>query len=374
MKINIKKILIAYTLFPSLAFAQSTSVTDTIVDQIDCASITYNLKLGSRDANTGGDVTTLQIYLSQANYLDSDPTGYLGKVTKKALQDFQRANGISPTGTVGPLTRAKIKEISCKASSVSTQPVVSVKSPVDQPITTPTQTSVVTGKLSVSPSTGTSPLVVTLQAPQEVMNKMQKCVFSRGWFGASGNGLHVDWGDGSYAPDLSYGEDILLGKSCTPFVMKHTYYRGGTYTIKVKSWHPGPTDAPVIDWEGSTVLQVAKNFSATSSTENLIIPSETAKLDLKVNSSDGPVTLDGSQNVKIEWKSSNMYDCSIDIAGVSTTPIPASGSQITSVNPIWTSVIALNCKTNRTSEVLTDNVRILSTSKTTGYENVQGAQ
>ena len=119
MKTNLKKILAVCALLPSLVYAQSTTVNDTVADQIDCAVITHNLKLGSRDANTGGDVTTLQIYLSQANYLDSDPTGYFGRATRKAVQDFQTANGISPAGNVGPMTRAKIKEVSC-SGGVST--------------------------------------------------------------------------------------------------------------------------------------------------------------------------------------------------------------------------------------------------------------
>ncbi len=94
-------------------------VVDTVEDTIDCASITHSLKLGSRDTTTGGDVTTLQTFLSQANYLESDPTGYFGRATKKAVQDFQKANGIEPLGNVGPYTRAKIKLISCKTTAIS---------------------------------------------------------------------------------------------------------------------------------------------------------------------------------------------------------------------------------------------------------------
>jgi peptidoglycan hydrolase-like protein with peptidoglycan-binding domain len=114
MNKHIKRILVLCTLLPSFVFAQTSMVTnDSDGSPIDCAVITHNLKLGSRDAATGGDVTTLQIYLSQANYLDSDPTGYFGRATRKAVQDFQTANNIAPAGNVGPMTRAKIKEISC---------------------------------------------------------------------------------------------------------------------------------------------------------------------------------------------------------------------------------------------------------------------
>lgn len=118
MKNNVICLAVVSAFLPMLAFAQS--VTDTVSDQIDCAVITHALKLGSKDANTGGDVTTLQTYLSQANFLDADPTGYFGKATKKAVQDFQSANGITPLGSVGPYTRMKIKEISCADSNINT--------------------------------------------------------------------------------------------------------------------------------------------------------------------------------------------------------------------------------------------------------------
>ena len=118
-KIITSFLLSAFTLLAiissaNLSFAQiQTDNSDSSGDSIDCTTLNYSLKLGSRDFNTNGDVSKLQTFLSQANYLDSDPTGYFGRSTKKAVQDFQRANSISPTGSVGAYTRAKIKEVSC---------------------------------------------------------------------------------------------------------------------------------------------------------------------------------------------------------------------------------------------------------------------
>lgn len=123
MKTFLKFVFISLFTLSIGSFAQAeTVVTDTVDnpgDQIECATLTHNLILGSRDAMTGGDVSTLQIYLLQANYLDSDPTGFFGKLTKKAVQDFQKANSISPIGNVGPITRAKIKELSCKENTTT---------------------------------------------------------------------------------------------------------------------------------------------------------------------------------------------------------------------------------------------------------------
>jgi chitodextrinase len=111
-------------------------VNDAAV-QVECTTITHNLVLGSRDKNTGGDVTELQVYLAQTNYLDADPTGYFGKLTKKAVQAFQSANNISPIGNVGPVTRAKVKELSCgSSSSASAQPVSNTVSGAVVPVAT----------------------------------------------------------------------------------------------------------------------------------------------------------------------------------------------------------------------------------------------
>ncbi len=124
MKTFLKFVFISLFALSIGSFVQAeTVVTDTVDnpgDQIECATLTHNLVLGSRDAMTGGDVSTLQIYLLQANYLDSDPTGFFGKLTKKAVQDFQKANSISPIGNVGPITRAKIKSLSCGDTTTST--------------------------------------------------------------------------------------------------------------------------------------------------------------------------------------------------------------------------------------------------------------
>ena len=77
----------------------------------DCVSITNNLRYRARDANTNGEVSTLQDFLQSKGYLNSEPTGYFGLLTFKAVKDFQKDNNISPTGYVGPVTRAKIQTL-----------------------------------------------------------------------------------------------------------------------------------------------------------------------------------------------------------------------------------------------------------------------
>lgn len=112
-----KKILLAtlaiIIILPALVSAQVGNTASS------CVSITHNIQYGSRDISTGGDVSTLQNFLQKQGYLNSAPTGYLGSLTVVAVNKFQRANGISAVGSVGPLTRAKIKSVSCLSTAAT---------------------------------------------------------------------------------------------------------------------------------------------------------------------------------------------------------------------------------------------------------------
>lgn len=64
------------------------------------------LALGS----AGEDVRALQRLLQTLGFFPQDlkDTGYFGPITRSAVIDFQKANGIAPVGVVGPLTRAAL--------------------------------------------------------------------------------------------------------------------------------------------------------------------------------------------------------------------------------------------------------------------------
>ncbi|MCM2339283.1 MAG: peptidoglycan-binding protein [Burkholderiales bacterium] len=98
---------------PSFSFAQVGDV-DPNPTASDCISLqSSGLRYRARDANTNGEVSLLQDFLQVKGYLNSEPTGYFGILTLKAVKDFQKDNNISPTGYVGPATKAKIKSASC---------------------------------------------------------------------------------------------------------------------------------------------------------------------------------------------------------------------------------------------------------------------
>ncbi len=96
---------------PSCEFAKCPSVP------VVCTDLKYNLKVGSTDATTSGEVTKLQAFLFP-KYLKVESTGRLLGLTRAASVEFQKQYGISPAyGYVGPLTRAKIKELTCGGTS-----------------------------------------------------------------------------------------------------------------------------------------------------------------------------------------------------------------------------------------------------------------
>src|SRR3989344_8888342 len=94
-----------------------------------CIFLQNNLRYRSVDARTNGEVTILQDFLQSNSYLDSNPSGFFGLLTLKAVKKFQTASGIEPTGFVGPLTRAKIQLLTCGTPTRPTQPSITVTSP-----------------------------------------------------------------------------------------------------------------------------------------------------------------------------------------------------------------------------------------------------
>lgn len=57
---------------------------------------------------SGPAVAQLQRRLSNLGYFNAGITGYFGPITQGAVYRFQRANGLSPDGVVGPITRSAL--------------------------------------------------------------------------------------------------------------------------------------------------------------------------------------------------------------------------------------------------------------------------
>jgi len=97
---------------------------------------------------TDPEVTTLQTVLKSDPmvYPEGLVTGYFGSLTEAAVKKFQAKYGIDQTGTVGPVTRAKLNSLYC----------------VTTPTVTPTVTPTTIPTVSVTPTTSGVPSYGTL--------------------------------------------------------------------------------------------------------------------------------------------------------------------------------------------------------------------
>lgn len=110
-----------YTLAVIALFAVPLVVPDVSAAQANC-TITRNLQVGSK----GAEVTKLQQFLKSKGYFKATMVPNYGAATKAAVKSFQKAYGILQTGTVGPLTRAKIKALCTSATGSQSGSPISV--------------------------------------------------------------------------------------------------------------------------------------------------------------------------------------------------------------------------------------------------------
>lgn len=105
--------------FRSFAFVLTIALIVPMVTSAQasgCISLTRDLAYGS----TSSEVLRLQTFLKAEGYFSATPVARFGPATLAAVRDFQRAKGISTTGTVGPLTRAAIQSASCQPGQSGT--------------------------------------------------------------------------------------------------------------------------------------------------------------------------------------------------------------------------------------------------------------
>lgn len=109
---------IGFLAFPLLAAAQVSYTPNPYYppgQTGSCITLTAYQYLGVSDAYTGGQTTILQQFLNRTGYLNG-VSGYFDSGTYGAVVNYQLAHGITPTGTVGPITRASINQQSCAGS------------------------------------------------------------------------------------------------------------------------------------------------------------------------------------------------------------------------------------------------------------------
>jgi hypothetical protein len=106
--------------------------------------------------------------------------------------------------------------------------------------------------LEVSSKIGRAPYRIHIDGPAMVKDRAQNCgKHSSKALGIAGNGLSVDWGDGTHPL-----EGAQEGQSCAEDQETHTYKWPGTYTIRAYTWHPDEQSHPIVDssWETKVTI------------------------------------------------------------------------------------------------------------------------
>jgi len=114
-------LLFIIVLVLGLSVVPSVGRADPFDDSANsCVALQYNMntRVRSIDAKTNGEVSILQVFLNDQGLLNVDPTGLFDTATFYAVKAFQSANGLASDGSVGPITRAKIRAITCGNTSV----------------------------------------------------------------------------------------------------------------------------------------------------------------------------------------------------------------------------------------------------------------
>lgn len=91
--------------FLILSFKTNSQVYDEQFFRDYCINYDKAMTIGSTDAKTNGQVSQLQNFLYNMDFLSVKPTGYFGSLTWTAVANYQKSKGIDPVGSVGPITR-----------------------------------------------------------------------------------------------------------------------------------------------------------------------------------------------------------------------------------------------------------------------------
>ncbi|MEN9551973.1 MAG: putative peptidoglycan binding domain [Candidatus Parcubacteria bacterium] len=119
---TIKKLLLLSLIslsFGGYSYAQNQG--DEVYEDSCLIITTPVLRLGSRDSNSNNEVSALQEFLIEKGIISGSATGFYGRLTVAGVRKYQTANGISPTGSVGSITRKVIQKETCSNEISSPQ-------------------------------------------------------------------------------------------------------------------------------------------------------------------------------------------------------------------------------------------------------------
>lgn len=90
-------------------------LTEVRQNKVQCVLAEMDLSVGDgEDDGLKEHVKNLQYFLKEKGYLKSSATGYFGKLTRTALMNFQRDNGLTVTGELDTSVRTAVKNLKCR--------------------------------------------------------------------------------------------------------------------------------------------------------------------------------------------------------------------------------------------------------------------
>ena len=171
--------LLSLGLLLALSFIGNLSLENKVfadqfgnVDHEDCVNINRNLKyrwwwVKYSDANTNGEVSILQDFLSNDGYYSSVPNGIFDLTTKTAVRKFQKANELYPDGSVGPITRLKLNALYGCENSENTPIPAAISSKPNNSIST---CNINSFNASINPVIDTGVVIPTTKLSWETKN------------------------------------------------------------------------------------------------------------------------------------------------------------------------------------------------------------
>lgn len=113
-----QRTLLKFGLYKPLTKGNGTSVyEDWHIQPIECAGVpvsgrkeffVYRTRPMLHVGDHGDEVQLVQMFLNTKGYSCGNPDGSYGPKTNAAVATYQKANGLQPDGTVGPLTWRKL--------------------------------------------------------------------------------------------------------------------------------------------------------------------------------------------------------------------------------------------------------------------------
>jgi peptidoglycan hydrolase-like protein with peptidoglycan-binding domain len=196
--------IIGLSAAPALAQNISTPYVSTTPIAPACVSLTASMSKGKHDASTNGDVTRLQNFLNKHGYLPVAATGYFGPLTAKAVMTFQKENGLTADGIVGPMTRSYVFAKDCAGTPIST-PTIS----------------------AITPNQGKEGTVVTLTGSGFIADSIVHIGIGGIKLAVTGNGTMASFTVPSYV-----GQYCKPGMAC---IMIAQALNAGTYQLSVEN-------------------------------------------------------------------------------------------------------------------------------------------